>query len=108
MLVYFFSDRNYNRAGFHAEFTTNSCPFNCNGNGKCNDETHACSCKRHFIGDYCQHVSDYEPSYNVICCTDCDYALLSCSKCFNTFTVANSILTCIFELIKKHKFDALL
>ena len=55
MLIYFFSDRDYNLAGFNASFSTSACPFDCSRVGTCNSKV--CSCNSGYYGEYCQHVS---------------------------------------------------
>ncbi|KAH3799783.1 hypothetical protein DPMN_153399 [Dreissena polymorpha] len=52
MLVYLFSDRNYERTGFRARYSMQDCPFNCTGHGNCIG--HQCYCFMGRTGNYCQ------------------------------------------------------
>ena len=52
MLIYLFSDRNYNREGFKVRYTIQDCPLNCSGNGHCVD--HTCVCDTQFRGRGCE------------------------------------------------------
>ncbi|XP_052224268.1 multiple epidermal growth factor-like domains protein 8 [Dreissena polymorpha] len=52
MLVYLFSDRNYERTGFRASYSMQDCPFNCTGHGNCIG--HQCYCFMGRTGNYCQ------------------------------------------------------
>lgn len=53
MLIYFFSDRNYVLNGFYAHYNITNCPFNCSGNGICNNETSTCLCDQGYTGTSC-------------------------------------------------------
>lgn len=53
MLVYFFSDRNYVRLGFNANFSVTECPHNCSGHGICNSLVHQCTCWDGYTGQAC-------------------------------------------------------
>lgn len=61
MLIFLFSDRNYERQGFKANYMIQSCPFNCHGNGVCSD--HKCYCDSYHIGESCEYK---------ICPSDCN------------------------------------
>ncbi|XP_063423029.1 multiple epidermal growth factor-like domains protein 8 [Mytilus trossulus] len=52
MLIYLFSDRNYNLKGFVANYTLQDCPYNCNRNGTC--ANHVCLCDKGFVGEFCE------------------------------------------------------
>ena len=52
MLIYLFSDRNYQREGFQVKYTIQDCPLNCSGNGHCID--HVCICDTRFSGRACE------------------------------------------------------
>lgn len=54
MLIYFFSDRNYVLKGFYAYYNITNCPYNCNGNGLCNNDTHTCLCDQGYTGVGCE------------------------------------------------------
>nr|CAB3263750.1 multiple epidermal growth factor-like domains protein 8 [Phallusia mammillata] len=51
MLIFFFSDSNYERAGFNASFSIYSCPNNCSGNGQCIGSW--CKCLPSWTGNDC-------------------------------------------------------
>jgi len=53
MLVYFFSDRNYVRAGFYAHYTITACPLNCSAHGECLYHVHRCRCYPGYTGPAC-------------------------------------------------------
>ncbi|KAK3588362.1 hypothetical protein CHS0354_005627 [Potamilus streckersoni] len=52
MLIYLFSDRNYNREGFVALYSIQECPYNCHNRGACID--HVCYCDSRFTGRSCE------------------------------------------------------
>lgn len=52
MLVYIFSDRNYNRAGFTAQYSIQDCPYSCHNHGSC--VNHTCVCDSSYTGQTCQ------------------------------------------------------
>jgi len=54
MLVYFFSDRNYVRAGFYAHYSISACRQNCSGHGECLSDVHRCRCFPGYIGAACE------------------------------------------------------
>uniref|UniRef100_H2YIS7 Multiple EGF-like-domains 8 n=1 Tax=Ciona savignyi TaxID=51511 RepID=H2YIS7_CIOSA len=54
MLIYFYSDRNYVRQGFTAEFSILSCLNNCSGNGDCLHNK--CSCYPGWFGESCDQL----------------------------------------------------
>lgn len=54
MLVYLFSDRNYERKGFKAHYSIQDCPMNCSGHGNCIDNQ--CHCFLGRYGQWCQFI----------------------------------------------------
>ena len=52
MLVFFFSDRNYELSGFKASYSVTQCLYNCSDNGLCRN--HHCFCHTGFSGVGCQ------------------------------------------------------
>lgn len=52
MLVYLYSDQNYQRSGLVAHYWQESCPFECSGHGRCENGT--CSCDAAHSGIGCQ------------------------------------------------------
>ena len=54
MLVYFFSDRNYVRAGFYAHYNISACRLNCSGHGECVVSSHHCRCFPGYVGSACE------------------------------------------------------
>ena len=62
MLIFLYSDRNYNLHGFDATYTIANCPFGCSGHGTCSD--HSCVCDTGYHGDSCDRRScPYECGY---------------------------------------------
>ena len=59
MLIYFFTDRNYEIEGFTANYEIQNCPYNCHEHGQCIHNQ--CKCDTHFVGVDCEQ----EP------CSDC-------------------------------------
>eukprot|EP00057_Strongylocentrotus_purpuratus_P028165 XP_011682639.1 PREDICTED: putative protein tag-53 [Strongylocentrotus purpuratus] len=55
MLIYMYSDRNYNLLGFDATYTIEDCPYGCSGHGTCVD--HSCVCNSGYHGDGCERLS---------------------------------------------------
>ena len=53
MLLYLYSDRNYLKEGFEANYYIYNCPWNCSERGVC--VNHTCRCRAGFYGDACQH-----------------------------------------------------
>lgn len=54
MLIYLYSDRNYNLRGFDATYTIEDCPFGCSGHGTCAD--HSCVCHTGYEGSSCERL----------------------------------------------------
>lgn len=54
MLVYLFSDRNYQRPGFTARYVVQDCPMNCSNEGSCVE--HQCHCFEGRWGKSCEFV----------------------------------------------------
>lgn len=52
MLIYLFSDRNYNLKGFIANYSIQDCPNLCYNRGKC--VNHICVCDTGFTGEACE------------------------------------------------------
>ena len=52
MLVYLFSDRNYEKQGFQAHYSIHDCPLNCSNQGHCVDNN--CLCLTGYTGYACQ------------------------------------------------------
>ncbi|XP_072165831.1 multiple epidermal growth factor-like domains protein 8 [Diadema setosum] len=51
MLIYLYSDRNYNLRGFDATYTIHNCSMACSGHGSCVD--HTCVCDTGYTGEGC-------------------------------------------------------
>lgn len=52
MLIYLFTDRNYNRDGFLADYKIQDCAFNCHGRGSC--VNNRCHCNSYYKGVDCE------------------------------------------------------
>ncbi|WAR31429.1 MEGF8-like protein [Mya arenaria] len=52
MLMYLFSDRNYERKGFKVHYEIKDCPFNCSNQGNCVD--FRCYCYPGRTGEFCE------------------------------------------------------
>ena len=52
MLVYLFSDRNYELSGFKAKYEIQDCPLNCSDHGHCIN--HECHCINGRVGQWCE------------------------------------------------------
>lgn len=94
MLVYLFSDRNYERQGFNASYSIQDCPLNCSNKGHCVDHQCQCilgrtgeSCERDQCPENCGHgkcvVSDDDNSTSVCEC-DKGYIGYSCNISLNS------------------------
>ncbi|XP_054760930.2 multiple epidermal growth factor-like domains protein 8 [Lytechinus pictus] len=55
MLIYMYSDRNYNLLGFDATYTIEDCPHGCSGHGTCVD--YSCVCYSGYHGDSCERLN---------------------------------------------------
>ena len=53
MLILMFSDRNYQKWGFLANYSITECPFSCNGHGVCTNNS--CVCDIDYTGESCEH-----------------------------------------------------
>lgn len=53
MLIYFFSDRNYVRKGFTAQYRVTGCAHNCSGHGDCDPVSRQCVCEPGWRGMAC-------------------------------------------------------
>lgn len=53
MLVLMFSDRNYQKWGFKANYSITDCPFNCHDRGVCTNNS--CICDIDYTGESCEH-----------------------------------------------------
>lgn len=53
MLLYLYSDTNYNLNGFETSYTISDCPMDCLDRGTCVD--HLCQCSPAYYGDFCQY-----------------------------------------------------
>eukprot|EP00057_Strongylocentrotus_purpuratus_P007268 XP_011661742.1 PREDICTED: multiple epidermal growth factor-like domains protein 8 [Strongylocentrotus purpuratus] len=83
MLIYMYSDRNYNLLGFDATYTIEDCPYGCSGHGTCVD--HSCVCNSGYHGDGCERLScPYEcgSEWNQGVCQQSGVQQCSCSAGF--------------------------
>lgn len=79
MLVLMFSDRNYEKGGFLANYSITDCPFGCHGHGVCTNNS--CVCDIDYTGESCEHdLCPKNCSTKGLCIKSGDRSLWGC-KC---------------------------
>lgn len=84
MLVYLFSDRNYEREGFHAKYEIQDCPLNCSDQGYCVD--HSCRCYSGRAGEWCEREQCPENCGHGKCVLNPDDNVTSSCICDDGYT----------------------
>ncbi|XP_067935184.1 attractin-like [Watersipora subatra] len=59
--IYFYSDIAYNISGFNLTYRVLHCPYDCNGNGRCNSSSGSCECELGWDGEVC-NISTFCPN----------------------------------------------
>ena len=57
MLIYLYSDTNYNLNGTDATYVIQNCTNNCSGRGTCDETTHTCDCNTGYMGEGCEWLT---------------------------------------------------
>lgn len=84
MLVYLFSDRNYERAGFTAHYEIQNCPLNCSNKGHCID--HKCQCLVGRLGEACEREQCPDNCGHGQCVLNTDNNVTSICECDKGYT----------------------
>lgn len=68
MLIYLFSDRNYERKGFEVHYEIQDCPWNCSNQGNCIE--HRCHCFPDRAGEFCEREQCPDNCTHGVCVPD--------------------------------------
>lgn len=78
MLVLMFSDRNFKKWGFLANYSITDCPFGCHGHGVCTNNS--CVCDIDYTGESCEHdLCPKNCSAKGLCIKSGDRSLWGCN-----------------------------